>query len=106
MDAGTLKLEAVVTREVSLEKSPLALLKRLGSSTKKKRKRNGCSANKAELNRGSSFVTSNSVDVAGGGSCKRKRKGWSSLKEIVENNEARSSRSLSSFAIPFLLHAA
>ncbi|WOL16308.1 hypothetical protein Cni_G25095 [Canna indica] len=36
-----------------------------------------------------------------GGSNKRRRKGWSSLKEIVQINESQKDKSISNFAIPF-----
>ncbi|XP_020099174.1 uncharacterized protein LOC109717709 [Ananas comosus] len=38
-----------------------------------------------------------------GGSSKRRRKGWSSLKEITENNELQCARSINNFVIPFVM---
>ncbi|XP_072994596.1 uncharacterized protein [Typha latifolia] len=38
-----------------------------------------------------------------GGSSKRRRKGWSSLKEITKSEELENARSISNFAIPFIM---
>ena len=94
---------AAVAREVSLEKSPSTPLDRLTNLAKnRKRKKNGPAPNNASSS-GSSSVTLNSATA---GSSKRKRKGWSSLKEIAERNEALRSQSIGNFAIPFSLQSA
>ncbi|RWW17584.1 hypothetical protein GW17_00018473, partial [Ensete ventricosum] len=77
-------------------KSPVTpLMKMINKSNKKRKKANGSTTNNG-------LATADSGQAIGGSS-KRRRKGWSSLKEIVESSESKNDRSINNLSIPFLL---
>lgn len=65
------------------------------------KKNSGLGSNKSTRAANSSSTAE--TGKATSGSSKRKRKGWSSLKEIAENFERENARSISNLTIPFLL---
>lgn len=75
-------------------KSPITPLLIPENSSKKKRKAS-VSGPKSE--------TGSATTDSGKGNSKRRRKGWTRLKEIAESNEAENNQRMGNFAIPFLL---
>ncbi|WOL13318.1 hypothetical protein Cni_G22088 [Canna indica] len=86
--------EAAV-RSIS-SKSPVTPLMKLVNKSNNKKKVSGSTPNKVGSN---SAIAISETTI--GGSSKRRRKGWSSLKEIVQINESQKDKSISNFAIPF-----
>ncbi|XP_058083290.1 uncharacterized protein LOC131231195 [Magnolia sinica] len=87
--------------EITIENSPATPFKRVGSalSVEKKWKRCRSGPKKTVGNENSS--ASMETGKATSGSSKRRRKAWSSLKEIAENNERESAREIGNLTIPF-----
>ncbi|XP_010255395.1 PREDICTED: uncharacterized protein LOC104596076 [Nelumbo nucifera] len=93
--------------EVSQENSPPTPL--VGTRTlllegkAKRRRQNRAGSNKAiETESNSAAMSAGSV-VSAGGSSKRKRRSWCSLKEIAESSERESTQNIANLKIPFFL---
>lgn len=90
--------EAAATGEI-LVKCPVAPLGSLVNTSQRKRNVSGSTPNKLPVGGNNSAITDSGK--GSGGSSKRRRKAWSSLKEITENNELLNAKNISKFAIPF-----
>ncbi|XP_008787530.2 uncharacterized protein LOC103705551 [Phoenix dactylifera] len=89
--------KAAVTEEV-LAKIPVTPLEKLANTSERKRKVSGSTPNKLPVGGNHSEITYSGMGTV---SSKRRRRAWSSLKEITKESELENARNLSSFAIPF-----
>ncbi|XP_073103146.1 uncharacterized protein [Elaeis guineensis] len=94
---------AAVTGEV-LAKIPVTPLEKLVNASKRKRKVSGSIPNKLPVGGSNSAITDSGKGT--GGSSRRRRKAWCSLKEIAEKSELEDARNLSNFAIPCHIYVA
>ncbi|OVA14055.1 RNAse P [Macleaya cordata] len=101
-EASVTKMNPVIARDIPIEKSPATPVERvqmiLSDGKRRKRNRSGCNK---QVGTESNSATMD-AEKATAGSSKRKRKSWSSLKEIAENSERKSS-DVVNLTIPFLL---
>ncbi|XP_010934777.1 uncharacterized protein [Elaeis guineensis] len=89
---------AAVTGEI-LAKCPVNPLGKVVNTSQRKRKVSDSLPNKLPVGGNHSAITDSGKGT--GGSSKRRRKAWSSLKEISEKSELENAKNLSNFAIPF-----
>lgn len=89
---------AAVTGQI-LSKCPVTPPEKVGNTSQRKRKVGDSIPKKLPAGGNHSAMTDSGKGT--GGSSKRRRKAWSSLKEITENGELENARNLSNFAIPF-----
>ncbi|KAM7491374.1 hypothetical protein LguiA_034295 [Lonicera macranthoides] len=96
-------VDLAVPRGDLVTKSPATPLVKPGSTLleAKKRKRNRSGSKKASDSEGGSARVDEEKGV--NISSKRKRKSWTSLKEIVESSEQNNTRNLKNLTVPFLL---
>ncbi|KAJ8623910.1 hypothetical protein MRB53_032440 [Persea americana] len=88
-------------REIAIESSPVTPFTKVGNGLPENRKNSGLGSNK--ISRADKSSSTAETGKATSGSSKRKRKGWSSLKEIAENMERQNTSSIGNLTVPFFL---
>lgn len=89
------------TSSVAENPSTPSVLKRLSLLDSKKRKRNKAKPKQAEgLEANSAMEDAKKAEIA---SSKRRRKGWTTLRDIAEINERERSKNFTNFSVPFTL---
>lgn len=92
--------KAAATGEIHVETLATPLDK-LVKMSERKGNVSGSIPSKIPVGGNSSAITDSGKGT--GGCSKQRRKAWSSLKEITENNDLENARNISNFAIPFLV---
>lgn len=100
-------LDSSIVQKTVLETPDYIPVTPLGVLSEKKQKIDQSGSSKPSVDAGkgawSSTVTVAHAGKGTSGSTKRRKRGWTSLKEIVESNERTSKSSISNFVIPFKL---